>query len=111
MTKIDEIIELLGDALEKIRVLCERPDLGPHERKSLEDRKDRLRKMQRSLAKDLFEKNTPIFKEQAKNIDEVNKRLQAAMREMDEVVQTTQSLGKVVGVFDEVLNLAFKVAI
>jgi hypothetical protein len=62
--------------------------------------------MQRSLAKHLFEENTPSFKEQARKIDAVNRRLQTTIRETDKVVQTIQSLGELVGVFDEFLKVA-----
>jgi hypothetical protein len=110
MTK-NEIIKLLGDALDKIDVLRVSPVVSIHEQKSLDDRRDRLDKMQRSLIKHLLDENTPSFKEQAKKIDAVNRRLQTAMRETDDVVHTIRSLGELVGVIDELLNLALKVAV
>jgi uncharacterized protein Yka (UPF0111/DUF47 family) len=105
MTRLD-MIRLLGDVLTELDVLRASFDPGNADRKSLDDKRDELDKLQRDMTRAVLNENTQSFNSLSSELSKISGELRGTIDQVEEVAKTLETLVKLVEVVQKIAELA-----
>lgn len=103
--KQSDLIRILGDIITEVDVSRSEFSRGTETRNQLDDIRDDLDGFQRCLVRILIDLNTPEFAEAANSLTAINKELKQTIDDVGKVADTLNTLVKLVGVIQRIVEL------
>lgn len=104
MTRL-ELIELIGDRLTELDVLRGRLLPGEPNRIALDHLRSALDARQLSLAKQIWDDNTPLFQNAAQALSDVNGDLKQTIADLKKLAATLETQQRFIAAVDKIIGI------